>query len=286
MHIYIIIMYDIDFLIELALKEDLGDGDHTSLATIPLNTKGKARLLVKEPAVLAGVEMAQKIYAIFDKNLKMKISFNDGDSVKPGDVAYTVEGNIHSILSTERLVLNFMQRMSGIATHTSRLVALTQGLKTKLLDTRKTTPCLREIEKWAVRIGGGINHRSGLFDMIMIKDNHIDFCGGIEKAIIATIDYLNITGKSLYIIIEARSMEDVSEILRVGQVQRIMLDNFEVPILKEAVKLINGTFETEASGGITEKNLRAYAETGVDYISIGALTHQIHSIDMSLKAEI
>lgn len=286
MHIYIIIMYDIDFLIELALKEDLGDGDHTSLATIPLNTKGKARLLVKEPAVLAGVEMAQKIYAMFDKNLKMKISFNDGDSVKPGDVAYTVEGNIHSILSTERLVLNFMQRMSGIATHTSRLVALTQGLKTKLLDTRKTIPCLREIEKWAVRIGGGINHRKGLYDMIMIKDNHIDFCGGIEKAIIATIDYLNITGKSLYIIIEARSMDDVNEILRVGQVQRIMLDNFEVPLLKEAVKLINGTFETEASGGITEKNLRAYAETGVDYISIGALTHQIHSIDMSLKAEI
>lgn len=286
MHIYIIVMYDIDFLIELALKEDLGDGDHTSLATIPLNTKGKARLLVKEPAVLAGVEMAQKIYAMFDKNLKMKITFNDGDSVESGDVAYTVEGNIHSILSTERLVLNFMQRMSGIATHTARLVALTQGLKTKLLDTRKTTPCLREIEKWAVRIGGGINHRNGLYDMIMIKDNHIDFCGGIEKAIMATIDYLNTTGKSLYIIIEARSMADVSEIMRVGQVQRIMLDNFEVPVLKEAVKLINGNFETEASGGINEKNLRAYAETGVDYISIGALTHQIHSIDMSLKAEI
>ncbi len=279
-------MYDLEFLIELALKEDIGDGDHTSLATIPLNTRGTACLLVKEPAVLAGVEMAQKIYAIFDSKLKMKIAFKDGDKVKPGDVAFTVEGNIHSILSTERLVLNFLQRMSGIATHTAKLVALLEGLNTKLLDTRKTTPCMREVEKWAVRIGGGMNHRSGLYDMIMIKDNHIDFCGGIEKAINATMEYLNTTGKSLAIEIEARTMDDVREILRVGQIQRIMLDNFEVPMLKEAVKLIAGRFETEASGGITEKNLRAYAETGVDFISIGALTHQIKSVDLSLKAEI
>jgi len=277
---------DIDYLIELSLREDIGDGDHTSLACIPLNTKGKARLLIKEDAILAGIEMAQKIYTRFDNSLKIKIFFNDGDKVKKGDIAYTVEGNIHSILSTERLVLNFMQRMSGIATHTHKLVSLMEGLKTKILDTRKTTPCLREIEKWAVRIGGGTNHRKGLYDMIMIKDNHIDYCGGIKNAIEATHEYFNETGKLLPIVIEARSINDVHEVLQIGKVQRIMLDNFDINSLKEAVILINNAFETEASGGITEKNIRAIAETGVDYISIGALTHQINSTDMSLKAEI
>lgn len=277
---------DIEYLIELALNEDIGDGDHTSLATIPLNTKGKARLLVKENAVLAGLEIVKMIYAIFDNNLDLKIFFNDGDKVKPGDIVFTVEGNIHSILSTERLALNFLQRMSGIATYTNYLVTLIDGLPTKILDTRKTTPCLRAIEKWAVRIGGGHNHRKGLYDMIMIKDNHIDFCGGIEKAILSTLDYLNTTGKDLKIEIEARNMEDVKEMLRIGNIHRIMLDNFDAKTLKEAVLLINGRYETEASGGINELNIRAFAETGVDFISIGAVTHHIKSTDMSLKAEI
>jgi len=277
---------DIDYLIELSLREDLGDGDHTSLATIPLNVKGKARLLVKEDAILAGIEVAKRIYSIFDKDLSIKTYFNDGAHVKPGDVAFTVEGYIHSILSTERLVLNFMQRMSGIATYTHHLTSLLSGLNTIILDTRKTTPCFREIEKWAVRIGGGHNHRKGLFDMIMIKDNHIDYCGSIEKAINSTIDYLNTTGKNLKIEIEARSIEDVNEILRVGNINRIMLDNFDIPQLKEAVSIINKRYETEASGGINENNIRKVAETGVDFISIGALTHHIKSIDLSLKAEI
>jgi len=277
---------DIDYLIDLALKEDIGDGDHTSLACIPLNTKGKAKLLIKEKAVLAGVEMASMVYALFDKKLKLVYNFNDGEKVKPGDIAFTVEGNIHSILSTERLVLNFMQRMSGIATYTNYMVSLIEGLHTTILDTRKTTPCMREIEKWAVRIGGGSNHRKGLYDMILIKDNHIDYCGGIEKAIFSTLDYLNTTGKNLSIEIEARSLNDVDEILRVGKVNRIMLDNFNFRMLKEAVRLIDSRYETEASGGINELNIRSVAETGVDFISIGALTHQIKSIDMSLKAEI
>ena len=277
---------DIEYLIELALLEDIGDGDHTSLACIPLNTKGKAKLLIKEKTVLAGIEVAKMVYSIFDKNLKLNIFFNDGDKVNPGDIAFTVEGNIHSILSTERLVLNFMQRMSGIANYTNYLISLIQGSNTTILDTRKTAPCLREIEKWAVRIGGGLNHRKGLYDMILIKDNHIDFCGGIEKAIYSTLDYLNTTGKDLKIEIEARNLNDVSEILRVGNVNRIMLDNFSLQMMAEAVKLINHKYETEASGGINELNIKAVAETGVDFISIGALTHQIKSIDMSLKAEI
>lgn len=277
---------DLDYLIELSLFEDIGDGDHTSLSCIPLNRKGKARLLVKENAVIAGIDIAKRIYEIYDNSLVLNTMVKDGDKVKTGDIAFTVEGNIHSILSTERLVLNFMQRMSGIATHTNRLVSLIDGLNTKILDTRKTSPCLREIEKMAVRIGGGTNHRKGLYDMIMIKDNHIDFCGGIEKAILSTIDYLNTTGKVLAIEIEARSLTDVNEIIRVGQVQRVMLDNFTPVLLAEAVKIIGGRFETEASGGINEANIRAYAETGVDFISIGALTHRLISTDMSLKAEI
>jgi len=277
---------DIDYLIELALQEDIGSGDHTSLACIPLNTKGKANLIIKEDAVLAGIEIAERIYSIFDKDLKLTSLKKDGDKVRVGGIAYIVEGNIHSILSTERLVLNFMQRMSGIATYTAYLMSLIEGLPTQLLDTRKTTPCLRRIEKMAVRIGGGTNHRMGLYDMIMIKDNHIDFCGGIEQAINATIDYMDTTGKYLDIVIEARTLEDVKEVLSVGQVQRIMLDNFDIPTLKKAVDIIDKRFATEASGGITEKNIRVMAETGVDFISIGALTHQIKSVDMSLKAEI
>jgi len=277
---------DIEYLIESALLEDIGDGDHTSLACIPLNTKGKARLLIKEKAVLAGVEVAKMVYSIFDKNLKLNFNFKDGDKVVPGDIAFTVEGNIHSILSTERLVLNFMQRMSGIASYTNYLVSLIEGSHTIILDTRKTTPCLREIEKWAVRIGGGNNHRNGLYDMIMIKDNHIDFCGSIEKSIFSTLDYLSTTGKDLKIEIEARNLDDVREILRVGKINRIMLDNFSISMLEEAVRLIDKRYETEASGGINESNIRSVAQTGVDFISIGALTHQIKSKDMSLKAEI
>lgn len=275
----------LDNLISLSLQEDIGDGDHTSLACIPLNTKGKAYLLIKEEAVLAGLEVALKVYSFFDKDLDIEVFKKDGDSVKVGDVVFEVKGNIHSILSTERLVLNFMQRMTGIASYTAYLKSLLEGLPVQLLDTRKTTPYLRPLEKMAVRIGGGTNHRMGLYDMIMIKDNHIDFCGGIEQAIKAALKYLKVTGKNLDIEIEARTHDDVNEIMRVGGVQRIMLDNFNTPDLKKSVDTINGRYETEASGGITEENIRAMAETGVDFISIGALTHQIKSADMSLKAD-
>jgi len=277
---------DVNTIIKYALQEDIGHGDHTSLGCIPLNTKGKACLRIKEDAILAGIDVARQIYSVYDNSLKINWFKKDGDKVNTGDIAFTVEGNIHSILSTERLVLNFMQRMTGIASHTNRLVKMLDGLHTQILDTRKTTPCLREIEKMAVRIGGGVNHRFGLYDMIMIKDNHIDFCGGIEKAIKSILAYLKTTGKDLKIEIEARSIADVEEILRVGHIDRIMLDNFFPALLKEAVKLIDSRYETEASGGICEANLREMAESGVDYISIGALTHQINSTDMSLKAEI
>ncbi|MDD3877395.1 MAG: carboxylating nicotinate-nucleotide diphosphorylase [Bacteroidales bacterium] len=269
-----------------ALKEDLGEGDHTSLSTIPLNIKGKARLIVKQHAIIAGIEVAKNIYELYDKELRCDFFVKDGTQVKKGDIAFVVEGNIHSILSTERLILNFMQRMSGIATYTNKLVSLISDLPVKILDTRKTSPCLRHFEKWAVRIGGGMNHRHGLYDMILIKDNHIDFCGGIEKAISSTKKYLESTGKDLKIEIEARSIDDVKKIIRCGGVNRIMLDNFQLKELSEAVKIINKQYETEASGGITEENLRLVAETGVDFISVGALTHQINSVDLSLKAEI
>ncbi len=274
----------IDQIIENALIEDIGEGDHTSLSCIPETTKGKAKLLIKDNGILAGISIAKKIFHKVDPDLNYTAILNDGASVKYGDIAFFIEGSSVSILASERLVLNFMQRMSGIATSTSEMVKLIKGTKTKILDTRKTTPLLREIEKMSVRIGGGYNHRMGLYDMIMIKDNHIDFAGGIEKAITSTHKYLEIKNKNLKIEIEARNLEDVKEIIRIGGIHRIMLDNFTPDKLKEAVNLINGQYESEASGGIKKENIRAFAETGVDFISVGAITHHIKSLDMSLKA--
>jgi len=273
-----------DQLIEIALNEDIGDGDHTSLACIPENSSGKAQLLVKEKGVVAGVELAQRVFQKIDSSLVFTSLLKDGDLINPNDVVFYIEGNSRSILQAERLVLNFMQRMSGIATVTNKYTQLLAGLDTKILDTRKTTPGLREIEKWAVKIGGGVNHRMGLYDMIMIKDNHIDYAGGIEKAINTTIEYLKKLKKNLKIEIEARDLNELNEILSVGKIDRIMLDNFSFEDMRAAVKLIDGKYETEASGGITEKTIRGYAECGVDYISVGALTHQIKSLDLSLKA--
>jgi nicotinate-nucleotide pyrophosphorylase (carboxylating) len=275
---------NIDEIIKKALQEDIGDGDHTSMATIPANAFGKANLVAKDNGILAGVKIAEKVFRKVDKEIDFKILINDGTAIKPKDIIFTVEGNPISILSAERLALNFIQRMSGIATFTNKLTLLLEGLNCKLLDTRKTTPLLRELEKYAVRMGGGENHRMGLYDMIMIKDNHIDFAGGITQAISATHKYLNEKGKKLKIEIEVRNLEELDELLKIGGVDRIMLDNFYPVQLREAVKKINRMFETEASGGINFDNLRLYAETGVDYISVGALTHQIKSLDMSLIA--
>lgn len=274
----------INQLIDLAIREDVGDGDHTSLACIPINAKGKAQLLVKEDGIIAGIELAKLIFNKIDDSLIFTPVLKDGDKIKVGDVAFYVEGSSQSILMAERLVLNFMQRMSGIATKTQHYTQLLQGLPTKILDTRKTTPGNRIIEKWAVQIGSGVNHRMGLYDMIMIKDNHIDYAGGIENAINKAVDYLKSNEKILPIEIEARDLKELDEILKVGNVQRIMLDNFSFENLRIAVKLIDGKYETEASGGINEKTIRAYAECGVDFISVGALTHQINSLDLSLKA--
>jgi nicotinate-nucleotide pyrophosphorylase (carboxylating) len=274
----------IDQIIVAALKEDIGNGDHTSLSTISASTQGKARLLIKEAGIICGIDVAFKVLHKVDPSLVITRILKDGDSVKPGDVAFTVEGSSISILTAERLLLNFMQRMSGIATTTNIYVQQLKGTKTRLLDTRKTTPLLREIEKYAVKIGGGENHRFGLYDMILIKDNHIDFAGSIPAAINAVEAYLKSRDLNLKIEIEARSIEDVKEILRFKDIHRIMLDNFTPATMKEAVGLINGQTETEASGGITLDNLREYAEAGVDYISVGALTHHIKSLDMSLKA--
>lgn len=272
----------IDALITNALREDVGDGDHTSIACIPEKAKGKARLLVKENGIIAGIELAEFIAQKVDKNLRIRKLIKDGASVKPGDVAFTIEGSARSILKAERLILNCMQRMSGIATKTNKLVQLCKGTSAKVIDTRKTTPGLRMLEKWAVKIGGGSNHRFGLYDMILIKDNHIDFAGSIEKAIEAANKYQK--KKKLKIEIEARNINEVRQILAIGKVQRIMLDNFSISDLKAAVKLINRKYETEASGGITEKNIRNYALCGIDYISIGALTHSVKSLDLSLKS--
>lgn len=270
--------------IKNALKEDIGDGDHTSLSCVPKDQLGKADLLVKQNGILAGVEVAKEIYNIFDNNLKLSININDGDKIKEGDIVFTVEGSELSILQTERLVLNFMQRMSGIATKTNEYVNLLKGLNTKILDTRKTTPGMRVFEKQSVILGGGVNHRIGLYDMVMIKDNHIDYAGGIEAAITRVKDYLNHNSKDLKIEVEARSFEEIEEIMRVGGIHRIMIDNFTVEDTKRAVEMIAGKYETESSGGITKDTLRKYAECGVDYISVGALTHQINSLDLSLKA--
>jgi nicotinate-nucleotide pyrophosphorylase (carboxylating) len=275
----------IDEIIKNALAEDIGDGDHTTLATMPGNVPGKARLLVKDHGILCGADLAERIFKMVDPAVQVSKYIRDGAEIKKDDVVFEVNGNKSSILISERLVLNFMQRLSGIATATSRAVKQLEGLKTKILDTRKTTPLLRELEKYAVRTGGGTNHRMGLYDMIMIKDNHVDYAGGIAKAIEAVVQYLDRTGKKLKIEIEVRNLDELNQVLAHGKIDRIMLDNFSVKSMTEAIILINGRFETEASGGITEGSLRAYAETGVDFISMGALTHQIKSLDMSLKAE-
>ena len=275
---------NIDELIDIALKEDIGDGDHSALSCIPKEAKGKAKLLVKQDGVLAGVDIATKVFKAVDTELEIQVILPDGTEVKHGDIAFFVTGSSQSILMAERLALNFMQRMSGIATHTRELVNIVGELPCKLLDTRKTTPALRQVEKLAVKIGGGYNHRFGLYDMVMIKDNHIDYAGGIDLAISKTKAYLKAKNKQLKIEVEARDLNEVEQILAAGPVDRIMLDNFNYENLKTAVKIINGAAETEASGGITKETLRAYAECGVDYISVGALTHQINSLDLSLKA--
>ena len=276
--------FSLDQFIELAIAEDIGSGDHSSNSSIPQHTQGKAKLLVKENGILAGVDIAKKVFQKIDKNIEFTQFLNDGDQVKFGEIAFNVSGSVHSILKSERLVLNIMQRMSGIATETNKYVELLNGLNTKILDTRKTTPNFRYFEKEAVRIGGGVNHRFGLYDMIMLKDNHIDFAGGIEKAILATQKYLKENNLNLKIEVETRTIADVEEILRIGGVDRIMLDNFSIEKTLEAVKIINHKVETESSGGITFETIRSYAECGVDYISVGALTHQIKSLDLSLKA--
>ncbi|NVK63629.1 MAG: carboxylating nicotinate-nucleotide diphosphorylase [Flavobacteriales bacterium] len=274
----------IDEIIANALREDIGDGDHSTLSSVPENGKGVARLLVKDEGIIAGVELAERIFKTFDPNLEIEVFIKDGQHVKPGDVAFIVKGASRSILTTERLVLNFMQRMSGIATQTNRIVKLIEGTSAKLLDTRKTTPGIRYMEKWAVRIGGGHNHRFALYDMIMLKDNHIDYAGGIRPAIEKANQYLKDTGKDLKIEIEVRNEEELKEVLEVGQVNRIMLDNFSPERIVAALKTIPESYEVEASGGITIDTIRAYAETGVDFISVGALTHSFKSLDMSLKA--
>ena len=271
-------------LIELAIAEDIGDGDHTSLACISPMQRGEMELLVKQEGIIAGVELAGYIFSEIDPEISTTGFISDGAKVKPGDKVFLVKGKTISLLQAERLVLNIMQRMSGVATQTHRYAEKLHGLKTKVLDTRKTTPGMRILDKWAVKIGGGENHRMGLFDMILIKDNHIDFAGGIEKAIQCTQQYLSKINKPLKIEIEARNLNDVRKILHTGEIHRILLDNFTIEQTKNAVELINGNYETESSGGITIETLRDYAMCGVDYISVGALTHQIKSLDLSLKA--
>jgi nicotinate-nucleotide pyrophosphorylase (carboxylating) len=273
----------LDTFIEAAIREDLGDGDHTSLACIPKTATGKAILFAKEQGILAGAEICKNIFLKIDPDLKIECSCEDGTSLKTGDIVYFIEGKILSILLAERIVLNVLQRMCGIATQTRLYTQKLAGLKTKVIDTRKTTPGMRFLDKLAVRIGGGNNHRMGLYDMILIKDNHIESAGGIKKAIKLANRYLKEKGKNLKIEIEAQSLKDIKEILSFGGVHRIMLDNFSIKETKEAVELINGKYETESSGGITLETVRLYAECGVDYVSIGALTHHIKSLDLSLK---
>ncbi|MDO5571326.1 MAG: carboxylating nicotinate-nucleotide diphosphorylase [Bacteroidales bacterium] len=273
----------IDDLIKLAFAEDIGDGDHTTLCCIPKDAMGKSKLLIKEKGILAGVEMAKKVFADFDPELKMEVFLNDGAEVNPGDIAFIVSGKVQSLLQTERLMLNIMQRMSGIATVTNKYVKALEGTKTRVLDTRKTTPGLRMIEKAAVKIGGGVNHRIGLFDMILLKDNHVDFAGGIEKAVTMAKQYCKDKGKDLKIELEVRNFDELNQALAVG-VDRVMLDNFSPEDTKKAVEIINGRVETESSGGITFDTLRQYAECGVDFISVGALTHSVKGLDMSFKA--
>ena len=266
------------------LAEDIGDGDHTTLCCIPADAIGRSRLIVKDTGIIAGIEVAKKVFEIFDKDLRITQYMHDGDEVKPKDIAFEVEGKVRSLLQTERLMLNIMQRMSGIATRTREYVKLLEGTRTRILDTRKTTPGLRMLEKEAVLIGGGCNHRIGLYDMILLKDNHIDFAGGISQAIDRANKYLKDNNKNLKIEIEVRNFDELNEVLASGNVNRIMLDNFSVADTRKAVEIIGGRFETESSGGITETTIREYALAGVDYISVGALTHSIKSLDMSFKA--
>jgi len=273
-----------DRLIDLAFAEDIGDGDHTTLCCIPDDAMGKSHLLIKEDGILAGVEMAKRVFNRFDPTMKVEVLIEDGTPVKKGDIAMVVSGKIRSLLQTERLMLNIMQRMSGIATQTNRYVERLKGTKTHVLDTRKTTPGLRMLEKQAVKIGGGMNHRIGLFDMILLKDNHVDFAGGIENAIDRCHAYLKEKGLDLKIEIEVRNFDELQRVMNHGGVNRIMLDNFSVADTKKAVELIGGKYETESSGGITIDTLRDYAEAGVDFISVGALTHSVKGLDMSFKA--
>ena len=274
----------IDELIKLAFAEDIGEGDHTTLCCIPAEAEGAQKLLVKEAGILAGVEIARRIFNTFDPTLKMEVFIHDGAEVKPGDVAFIVRGKVRSLLQTERLMLNVMQRMSGIATVTRKYADRLQGLKTKVLDTRKPTPGMRMLEKEAVKIGGGVNHRIGLFDMILLKDNHVDFAGGITNAIKRANEYCKANKKDLKIEIEVRSLDELEEVMACGGVDRIMLDNFTPELTRKAVERIGGKYETESSGGITFDTLRTYAECGVDYISVGALTHSVKGLDLSFKA--
>ena len=273
---------NLDELIQMALREDIGDGDHSTLACIPHDATGTAKMVAKQDGILCGAEVGERVFKLVDPTLKVTLLMHDGDFVKRGDQLMLVEGHSGSILTAERTALNYMQRLSGIATETHRMVQMLDGLNTRLLDTRKTTPNMRLLEKYAVACGGGTNHRIGLYDMVMLKDNHIDFAGGIEAAIDRTHSYLKEKGKNLRIEIEVRNLDELERVLAHGGVDRIMLDNFDVDTLREAVKRIGGKYETEASGGITDQTLRKYAETGVDFISVGALTHHIKSMDISL----
>ena len=275
---------DFEQLISLWFAEDIGDGDHTTLSCIPATATGKSQLIIKENGVLAGVEVAREIFRAFDPELNMTTFIRDGADVKAGDVAFVVEGRIQSLLQTERLMLNIVQRMSGIATRTREYVKALEGTKTRVLDTRKTTPGLRLLEKEAVKIGGGVNHRIGLYDMILLKDNHVDFAGGVDKAILRAKEYLKENGKKLKIEIEVRNLDELAQVVAVGGVDRIMLDNFTPANTRKAVEIIAGRYETESSGGITFDTLKEYAECGVDFISVGALTHSVKSLDISFKA--
>ncbi len=273
----------IDQLIDLAIAEDIGDGDHSSLSCIPYAATGSVHLKMKQEGVIAGLNVAQRIYNKIDSGVAVEMLKADGEFLYPGDIVFVATGRVQSLLQAERIVLNVLQRMSGIATQTRQYVKLCEGAKARVLDTRKTTPGMRVLEKMAVAIGGGMNHRMGLFDMIMLKDNHIDFAGGIDLAIKKAQDYLSASGRNLDIEIETRSLSDVETVLRIGGIRRIMLDNFSIPDTRKAVEMINGRFETESSGGITLETIREYALCGVDFISVGAITHQIKSIDMNLK---
>lgn len=274
---------EITDFIDRSLAEDIGSGDHSSLASIPAGTQGKAQMIIKEDGIIAGLELAEQIFRQADPSLKVTLLLKDGDPVKKGEIGLFVEGSVHSILKTERLVLNLAQRLSGVATRTAHMASLIEGTGCRLLDTRKTTPGLRLLEKWAVKTGGGENHRIGLYDMIMLKDNHNDYAGGISQGVSNTIQYLKDKGLNLKIEVETRNLNEVKEALSTGKVDRIMLDNFTPEAMREAVSFIGGKVETEASGGITEETIRSYAETGVDFISVGALTHSVKSLDISLK---